>query len=264
MEPSAGADVEDSPPHDVALPLTGEALPLAGDQLTLVLSLALPLLLALLFLLSRRRGARGAKVLLLGPSHSGKTAIFLQLHTGRASPTVTSMQPASAAVALKPPGAASAAKSVQLVDAPGSGRLRGQLMAALPAASALVCVIDGTCLASHAREAAQLLYDVLTHEAIERAPPPLLVAVNKSELPGAASPAAARKQLEAEVSRVRLARTTMQDTSERARQLRGIAAGDAGAPFSFEQLDSPVEFVACSAVKSELDALIQFIFRHAR
>ena len=125
---------------------------------------------------------------------------------------------------------------VQLTDAPGSGRLRGHLMSELPGTAALVCILDGTALAAHAKEAAQLLYDTLTHEAIERSPPPLLVAVNKSDAAGAAAPAMARKLLEAEVARVRLARTTMQDTSERTRALRGIAAGDPDEPFSFDQV----------------------------
>jgi len=238
-----------------------EAEAAIGGNATLALSLLLPLLLLAVFFLSRRGGSRGTKIILLGPSNSGKTSIQLRLRFGRVSPTVTSMQSTTATVALKADNGR-AGRSVQLTDAPGSGRLRGHLMSELPGTAAFVCVLDGTSMAAHAKEAAQLLYDVLTHEAIERAPPPLLIAVNKSDMPGASAPAAARKLLEAEVSRVRLARTTMQDTSERTRQRRGIAAGSADEPFSFDQLGSAVEFIACSATKPELTKLTDFMLQH--
>ena len=76
------------------------------------------------------------------------------------------------------------------------------------------------------------------------------------------SPLAARKALETEVTRVRLARTTLQDTAERSRPLRGIAAGDPDQPFSFDQLGDSVQFVACSAAKPELADIKSFIFKH--
>ncbi|KAL3913360.1 MAG: hypothetical protein SGPRY_008009, partial [Prymnesium sp.] len=180
------------------------------DLTSLVLSIALPLALALLiFLLFRQRASPRTKLILFGPPGSGKTALYLQLKNGSCSPTVTSMKPSTSTVLIKPEGGAPS-KSVVLTDAPGSGRLRGHLLTALPGTAALVCVIDGTALPAHAKGAAGMLYDVLTHEAIERRPPPLLVLVNKSDQSGAATASAARKQLEAEVSRVRLARTTMQ------------------------------------------------------
>ena len=178
------------------------------------------------------------------------------------SPTFTSMQPTKSSVVISHEEAGvKRSVSVLLVDTPGSGRLRGHLFSELADCSALICVIDGTSLGSHAKEAAQLLYDVLTHEAIERSPPPLLVVVNKSDLRGVMSPAAARRALEIEVTRVRLARTTMQDTSERSRPLRGIASGDASRSFSFDQLDGGVQFVSCSAAQPDLGQLNQFILR---
>jgi len=237
---------------------TVPALPLPVIAVTLA-----ALLLSVFFLFCKAKASRGNKVLLLGPVGSGKTALYLRYRFGRTPPTVTSMVPNSAAVAISDEQGG-AKRTVFLIDTPGSGRLRGHLFGELAGAAALVCVIDGTALAAHAKEAAQLLYDVLTHESVERSPPPLLIAVNKSDMAGAMSPAAARKALETEVTRVRLARTTMQDTSERSRPLRGIAAGDTSQPFSFEQLGSSVEFVSCSAVKPELRALSQFVLHHTR
>lgn len=264
----------------------------AGGTPTLLLSLLLPLLIAVLFLMARPRRARGNKVVLFGPTGGGKTAMHLQLRFGRLAQTVTSMQPTSASVTLP----AESGRTITLVDAPGSGRLRSHLMGELPDAAVLVCVLDGTRLATHAKEAADLLYDVLTQEAVDRSSPPLLFAVNKSDEKGAAAPAAARKALEEEVGRVRRARTTLDDTGGQAR-LRGIARGDMDQPFSFDSLpsevprcpplargarprlephvvapphaphrpcDAQVHFFATSARKPELSSLLSLLTQHVK
>ena len=122
-----------------------------------------------------------------------------------------------------------------------------QLLAELPNCALLVCVLDATQLAPQAKDAAGVLYDVLSHEAVARRAPRLLVVLNKSDLKGAAAAAAARKQLEAEMESVKLARTTLQDTSERA--ARGALPEGAAGRFSIAALRGGVDFVASSATK---------------
>jgi len=194
---------------------------------------------------------------------AGKTSMYLHLRLGRAIPSHTSMQLTTTTFAPKC-NDAGASKPITVVDVPGEPRLNYQLLAELPSAAVLVCVLDATALPTHAKEAAQVLYDVLTHAAVQRQEPALVIAANKSDERGAASPAAVRATLETELERVRLARTTMQDTSERTRQHRGIAAGNPDVPFSFDQLDSPVEFVACSASKPSLASVVAFMVKNTR
>ena len=154
-------------------------------------------------------------------------------------------------------------RAVYGVDMPGSGRLRARLVEEAASAAALVCVLDGTQLAAQAREAAQSLYDVLSHPAVARRMPPLLILVNKSDAGAAATPAAARKALEQEVPRIRLARTTMEDTSGRSKPPRGgIAHSSAGESFSFDMLGNDVAFAACSATKPDVEALVAFTIKH--
>jgi hypothetical protein len=103
---------------------------------------------------------------------------------------------------------------------------------------------------------------MLTHASLEQSPPPLLIAVNSSEATPGVATAAARKALEAELTRVRLAKATAQGASGRSRAARGIAAGDPNQPFTFDQLGSGVEFVACSAAKpGEVSQFVQKIAR---
>lgn len=190
------------------------------DMLTLGLSLLLPLLLIALFFLRGSKGARGDKVLLLGPMGAGKTSLYLQLRYGRVSPTFSSMQSTSATFV---PHSEPSGSPLQLVDAPGSGRLRARLLEEAASAAVLVCVLDGTQLASQCNEAADMLYDVLALEPVQRRTPPLVLVINKSDQRAAAAALAkARGILEAEIQSVRLARTTLQDTSEKSKRLRGI------------------------------------------
>ena len=62
---------------------------------------------------------------------------------------------------------------------------------------------------------------MLTHESVQRRAPALVIAANKSDVRGAASPEMVRATLETELQRVRLARTTMQDISGRSSKAKG-------------------------------------------
>jgi len=259
-EPTDGAAVADAtpPPPPPPPPSAVDAIELSPQ---LVLSLLLPLLLALYFLFGRKSGGGGKRRLLLfGPVGSGKTALYHRLKHGRIVPTVSSMEPAAASFALN---GADGGAPVHVCDMPGTGRLREELKAEAASSACLVCVVDGTQLVSQAREAAGMLFDIFVHESVARRPPPLLVAVNKADVAGCAAPAAAKKALEQEVQRVRLARTTMEDTSGRAKQMRGVADDSAG-PFSFDQLGCEVSFTALSAKKPDVAGLLSFAQKHVR
>ena len=237
--------------------------PADGGDLTLVLSLVLPLLIAAYFLLFRKggKGGTGKSVLLFGPMGAGKTSMHLHLRFGRHIPSHTSMQPTTATFVPKagPPGGA-----LTVVDAPGEPRLASMhLRSELPGAAVLVCVVDATALQAQAAQAAQVLYDVLTDDSVQRRSPPLIIAANHSDARGAAAPAAVRKTLETELQRVRLARTTMQDTSGRS-TLKGGLADPSAPPFSFDQLAGPpVEVVATAAgAQPKLEPLLAAVRKY--
>lgn len=231
------------------------------DTLTLLLSLLLPVLIAAYFLLSRG-GGNGGKVVLFGPMGGGKTSMYLHLRFGRQIPSHTSMQLTSAT--FRPQCEGPSAKPLTLVDAPGESRLMYQLVAQLPSATVLVCVLDATALSTQAKEAAQVLYDVLTHEAVQRRSPALIIAANKSDERGAAAPSTVRSTLETELQRVRLARTTMQDTSGRC-NLRGGLADPEGPSFSFNQIRPAVEIISTAAgTQPKLEPLMSLVRKYVQ
>ena len=230
-----------------AVQISQDADPTIGIVVAVVV-----VLLSLYFFLCRGGGGKGGSVVLFGPMGGGKTAMYVRLRFGRTLPTHTSLSQskhtfAVADAAVAGGGGGGGGRALTVVDAPGTGRLRHQLLAELPNCALLVCVLDATQLAPQAKDAAGVLYDVLSHEAVARRAPRLLVVLNKSDLKGAAAAAAARKQLEAEMESVKLARTTLQDTSERA--ARGALPEGADGRFSFAALRGGVDFVASSATK---------------
>lgn len=225
---------------------------------TTMVGLLVPALIMLfvIYLSTRAKSGRGHKLVICGPVGGGKSAIYHQLRFGRVVPTVSSMMAASATfVPIVDAEGNREGKAAEIVDVPGSGRLRVQLLEEAANASALLCVVDGTQIAQQAREAAGMLFEVLSHDSIARRKLPVLVAVNKADVPGAATPVAAQKAIEQEVQRVRLARTTMADTSGRDKMFRGIAEDD-GKPFTFDSLENnAVSFAATSATKPDLSAV---------
>ena len=189
-DPTAGAT---SLPATPAPAVPSLPMSLDGVSPMLLLSLVLPLVIALYFLFGKKSGGRGGRSLLLfGPVGAGKTALYHQLKHGRVVPTVSSMEPASGSFALRAPNGSEPAPPtgapIHVCDMPGTGRLRVRLRDEAAGASALVCMLDGTQLAAQAREAAGMLFDMYSHETVGRRPPPLLVAVNKLDLAGCATP----------------------------------------------------------------------------
>ncbi len=184
-----------------------------GMGMPMLASILLPLLIAVFFLFRGIGAGGGDKIVLFGPMGAGKTSMYLHLRFGHAIPSHTSMRVTTSTFTPQGGGNAAAYKPLTVVDVPGEPRLNYQLLAELPSAAVLVCVLDATALPTHAKEAAQVLYDVLTHEAVQRRSPALVIAANKSDERGAAPLDKVRATLETEVQRVRLARTTMQATT---------------------------------------------------
>ena len=197
-EPETGSVPAEAPGERAAPAASGEVPEEQASPIdpVLVASVLLPLLIAAFFLLRGGGGSGGKKVVLFGPMGGGKTSMYLHLRFGRAIPSHTSMQLTSATFAPKCEGASGSDKPLTVVDVPGEPRLNYQLLAELSSASVLVCVLDATKLPTHAKEAAQVLYDVLTHESVQRRAPALVIAANKSDVRGAASPDTVRATLE--------------------------------------------------------------------
>jgi signal recognition particle receptor subunit beta len=137
---------------------------------------------ALLALLVRpSSGSKRNTILLVGPSNAGKTALFYQLTDGEQHHgTVASMQENAATASIPAKGGGS--RSMRLVDVPGHSSMRHKLESLLHEAAGVVFLVDSVEVTPHRTEAADLLYDVLTHPELQRRRLPLLIACNKMDL----------------------------------------------------------------------------------
>lgn len=120
-------------------------------------------------LLSGHGSSSGKKVVVVGPCNSGKTVLYHQLVNGEAPAegTVASMQENEGICHVLNDKKREVC-SAKVVDIPGHERLRHKLEAHLKEAKAVVFVLDAVDITPHRVEAAEELFEVLTHPQISR------------------------------------------------------------------------------------------------
>lgn len=244
------------PPGLVAyLPPPLQPLLTTPAGLLLLITAVLGLLLALVVASLGRRRRRGATVVIAGPPNSGKTTLFFQLKDGTVhNGVVASMGENAAPVTLRPPRGG--ARTAPLLDVPGHPSMRHRLEAALADAAAVVFLVDAVEVTPHRTEAADLLYEVLTHPAVARGRAPLLIACNKMDLDlEAHSVDFIRKTLERQLDAMRRTRTAAIGKDAGAQP----ALGSPDKPFSFASLPNKVVLAEASAKAGKLDDVVAFI-----
>jgi signal recognition particle receptor subunit beta len=239
-----------------SLPLHWQPLLSTPEGLVTLALLALGALLALLLLRPGGRGGRrGGGVVIAGPPNSGKTTLFFQLRDGSLhNGVVASMSDNSATVTLRPPRGG--ARAAALLDVPGHHSARHRLEAALSDAAAVVFLVDAAEVTPHRTEAADLLYEVLSHPAVSRRRVPILIACNKMDLELEAHSAEfIKRTLEKQLDAMRRTRTAAIGKDAGA----APALGPAGKPFSFAALANKVALAEASAKTGALDEVVAFI-----
>jgi len=141
-----------------------------------------------------RKTKKGRTILFIGPPEVGKTAIFTKIITDKNLETVTSVSPNQAEYTPdnKP--------SLILKDLPGHERVRIQFWDSNKVgARGIVCVVDAAGGNKAIREAAEVLYTVLTDPVVSSVGPNILIFCNKQDLPTAKGTKVIRTQLEREL-----------------------------------------------------------------
>ncbi|KAI6221815.1 Signal recognition particle receptor domain containing protein [Aphelenchoides fujianensis] len=185
-------------------------------------------------------------VLLVGLSDAGKTAIFTRFVSKGVE---WELYKSLAENVVQVAGASG--ETLQLIDYPGSERLRSRLFEhwlgrEIRQLRRVLFVVDGATFAKKSRDIAELLYDVLV--ATRGAKMPVMIACNKQDAPTAKNSDAVRSQLEKELGLVSKTReSTLESTSET--QLRVILGR--GGEFRWEADAPNVHFIDCTATEAE-------------
>jgi len=194
---------------------------------------------------SRKR--LGRVVLVCGVSDSGKTSVLGQLVAGKALETVTSM------IENRHTWSAEGGSSVDLVDVPGSERVRGTLVEKYgPGSRGILFVIDSATITKQIRDVAEFLHSILSLPAVASNSPPLMVLCNKQDVGVAKGESVIKSLLEKEVDKVRVSRGNQLAGLEGSNN-DSVFIGKEGRPFEFSHLKARVDF--CEGSSQDSDTL---------
>lgn len=107
------------------------------------------------------------------------------------------------------------------------------------------------------------LYDIFSNKKINDLTPPILVACNKSEAAGAATPQAIKLALEKELTQLKKTRSSLETEGDDEQDQTHVPVGRDDAPFQFD-VDSPCEisFAKCSVKIGSVAEVVTFIQKH--
>ncbi|EFJ49222.1 hypothetical protein VOLCADRAFT_80798 [Volvox carteri f. nagariensis] len=232
-----------------------DELSLSQPQVQVALAVVIgTILLLILKLFSGRK--RGSAVLLVGPCNGGKTTLFYCLKDGAThGATVASMQENEGWCQVRN-DKDRIVGSVRVLDLPGHPRLRSKLEQFLKDASAVVLVIDSADITPNKTEAAEDLFEVLTHPAVARRRLPVLLACNKADLETQAhSVDFCRRTIEKQLDAMRKTRLALGGDPGRAIS----ALGKPDKPLSLAALRSPITSASISAEKGDVSEVMRFL-----
>jgi len=177
-----------------------------------------------------RNKKKGRSILIVGPSESGKTAIFLRLGFGKDMETVTSTTPNITEFEVPD----TAVAPLLLKDLPGHEKVRVKYWDANKVGMrGVICVMDAAGGSKAVRDAAEVLYEILTDPIVNSVKPNILVFANKQDLPTAKATNVLRLQLEREITTLRLTKSA---------SLKMIGGNSSGPTKALGKLDRDFEF----------------------
>ena len=188
-------------------------------------------------------------ILFIGPCGAGKTALSYKVCYDCFPDTTTSIKAGKYILSR------GNSKSVPVIDFPGHPKLRSQVNEYLSRARRIVFVVDASKIQTQAREAAEFLYDLFTNPLLENGPP-MLIACNKSDIPGSRPPPRVKLAIQQELDKIKKTRQSMEIVGDN----ESVSLGREGQPFSIER-DPPIKvsFASISGKSAALDELYAFL-----
>lgn len=173
-------------------PMPNEEYNLSEYYLTL---LATILVIAIVYLFTKRRRQLTNVVLLTGLSGSGKTAIFSKIIFNKQKKTLCS---------LRENEADNKDLNLKLIDLPGADRLRDLYWEQYRAkAKHVIFVVDSTDIDSKIRDISDHLYNILSDSVVHKNKIKCTIACNKQDLPAARNQDEIKFLIEKEINALR-------------------------------------------------------------
>ncbi|XP_021955589.1 signal recognition particle receptor subunit beta [Folsomia candida] len=243
MDPKVGSPKRQQP----RAPPGGDIPPPPTPSLALApVIVAFILIFLTLVYLWTRKGRRGRAVLIVGPCEAGKTVLFSKLLGGPTVQTVTSLIPNE--LEYLP---ANGRPALVVKDLPGHDRVQIKFWDNnKPSVRGIVCVVDAAAGNKGIREAADVLYRVLTDSAVLSSCPSIFIFANKQDQPMSKGSKVIRNQLEKELTTLRMTKSATLTSTGGKDSTRILGRPDKD--FDFEQISQiKIEFGEGSALADE-------------
>jgi len=199
-----------------------------------------------------RNTKRGRYILIVGPTESGKTALFARLGFGKNVESVTSTSPN--VTEYEVPGKA----PLILKDLPGHEKLRMQFWDSNKVGvRGIIFLVDAAGGSKCIRDAAEVLYDILTDPIVNSVKPFILIIANKQDLPTAKGTKVLRLHLEREITTLRLTKSaSLQTTGGKSSAPRTLGKPDVD--FDFDHLH-PIKVEFCEGATNSDESELKLV-----
>lgn len=206
----------------------------------------------------KKARSRGQALLILGQSGAGKTALFHRLRDGVTVETVPSLKMSRDAMKLETGSEGDALGPVDVIDYPGHHRLRIKGHGLLDEARCIVYLIDSEDKPKM-KDAAEHIYELLTHPDILELHTPILLALNKTDLVTARTEKFILDEINREIEQMRFSRGATLEGQDQADSYLGVD----GEKFKImEHSPCPVRACRISVKKVQLEPVYEFLREH--
>eukprot|EP00096_Caligus_rogercresseyi_P008409 TRINITY_DN27157_c0_g1_i1.p1 TRINITY_DN27157_c0_g1~~TRINITY_DN27157_c0_g1_i1.p1 ORF type:complete len:227 (+),score=59.01 TRINITY_DN27157_c0_g1_i1:81-761(+) len=205
-----------------------------------LIGLSVLLLIALLAVWLRSRGSKVRNIIFVGPTDTGKTAIFMKLLHGFNEETFTSLTCNKGNYKLKDSGV-----EISVVDIPGHERIRRGFVDKLKGKSpAVAYVLDASTFESKLRDAGEFLCELLKDPALGLNN--FAIICNKQDLPNSKGVSIIRQRLEEEINLLHEIHSKSLDDNTVSSSSLTLKSPEKD--FKFADLKAQVQFLECSAL----------------
>jgi len=202
--PTPAADPAEATATEDLLPQWSLEQPMV---VALLITFILIVITSLYFIILGRK--KGISIVFTGPTETGKTSIFVHLLNKVGKETVTSTVANVGEFQTQ-----SSKQTLLLKDLPGHDRVRNKWWESHKSRlRGVVCVLDAAGGAKAIRDAADVLYTVLTDSVVLSLKPRVLILANKQDLIPAGREVNVRAQLEKELTTLKLTKSASLNTT---------------------------------------------------
>jgi len=218
----------------------------------ILIALLVIIVTVIIYFLWKKKSFKKTDILLVGLCESGKTLLFSQLLENGSRETFTSIAENLGNYKSKETG-----KTVRVVDIPGHERLRARFFDQYKNfAKGIIFVIDSVTIQKDIRDVADFLYTILADNSVSSTP--ILILCNKQDATLAKGSQIVKNLLEKEINLVRTTRQKQLESVDNSSTER-IFIGAQAKDFEFSQVSQPIDVAECSAQKSELHGVDQWL-----